>query len=567
MITIPCQLLLLDDESSLSSLPSLLLQQQHIATKQNGTSDQEYCRQQQQPLRQKHQPQRNVKRIGKKRAPTIVLLLILLLIRIVIRNWHHYSNYKLNSTAMNTNPIRLLVASFCYNNNFNIDKFLSIGYVSAFSNSVILPSFVEMRRKMPTTTTRITRRIGIATISSSSSYRFFTNPSSYHTYHRPSYQLSLVQLHQRKQQRMNDDDDDIDNKARDNRKKGKTIKSVGGNLVSKMMFWNKNNDSPPEKIATDKKIKEATKSIKNSNDNSENSNPLDGIISMIPFVGNKNDTTTVTKKDEKRMNKQNSNSSNPLTSSIQNIMENVSKLNNIVNIPNITTSIQQTFNSLSLLLSNNDTNSNRNKKANSKNEEWVAVMPKTRISPGEMVPVTIAGGIDLLVIASNDGRTLYCIANSCPHLGTPLETGKLTRLPKVPTTATTTKSSTATTSATSSSVSSTSRSKDDSKNDDTNYSNNTISSFDKMVSSNNLLFTEMQLTDLLQQDGCEDCIVCPLHQTAFALRSGEVRGEWCPYPPVLGKIVGSIKPPTSAAVFDIRTRGKNIEVRLNTPLV
>jgi hypothetical protein len=46
----------------------------------------------------------------------------------------------------------------------------------------------------------------------------------------------------------------------------------------------------------------------------------------------------------------------------------------------------------------------------SSTEEWFPVFPKTRISPGEMVPVTIAD-IDLLVIASSDGRKLYCIAN------------------------------------------------------------------------------------------------------------------------------------------------------------
>jgi outer membrane biosynthesis protein TonB len=50
-------------------------------------------------------------------------------------------------------------------------------------------------------------------------------------------------------------------------------------------------------------------------------------------------------------------------------------------------------------------------------EEWVPVFPKTRLAPGEIVPATVAG-IDLLVIASKDGRKLYCITNSCPHLGT-----------------------------------------------------------------------------------------------------------------------------------------------------
>lgn len=156
----------------------------------------------------------------------------------------------------------------------------------------------------------------------------------------------------------------------------------------------------------------------------------------------------------------------------------------------------------------------------SNDEEWVDVFPKTRIMPGESVPVQV-GGIDLLVVASTDARRIYCIANSCPHLGTPLETGVLARLPV----------------------------------EESTKPSNTPQPF-----------TEERVTSLLQQDGCEDCIVCPLHKTAFALASGEVRGEWCPYPPVLGKIVGAVKQPVGAAVFDVRTRGKFVQVRLNSPL-
>ena len=180
-------------------------------------------------------------------------------------------------------------------------------------------------------------------------------------------------------------------------------------------------------------------------------------------------------------------------------------------------------------------------------EEWVPVVPKTRLSPGEIVPATI-GGIDLLVIASRDGRKLYCIANSCPHLGTPLETGQLVRLPIEDNSGSSSSSSSSETAVTAAAAG---------KPEDNNNSS----------SSNRIKFTEMEVTNFLSQDGCEDCIVCPLHRTAFALESGQVRGEWCPYPPILGKLVGTVKSPTSVAVFGIRTRGKNIEVRINTPLV
>jgi nitrite reductase/ring-hydroxylating ferredoxin subunit len=142
-------------------------------------------------------------------------------------------------------------------------------------------------------------------------------------------------------------------------------------------------------------------------------------------------------------------------------------------------------------------------------EEWVVIMPKTRMSPGEIVPVQIRG-IDLLVVGSKDGK-IHCLANSCSHLGTPLETGALVSRPK----------------------------------EDAN--------------------ANMLLTDTVPpQIEKEDCIVCPLHHTAFALESGEVRGEWCPYPPIIGNVMGSVKVKSPVGVFDLRTRGKNIEVRINS---
>jgi nitrite reductase/ring-hydroxylating ferredoxin subunit len=167
-------------------------------------------------------------------------------------------------------------------------------------------------------------------------------------------------------------------------------------------------------------------------------------------------------------------------------------------------------------------------------ESWVDVFPKTRIMPGQLVPVTVAG-LNLLVIASKDGRQLYCVANSCPHLGTPLETGQLVRLPIE------------------------TQSESNKKPSPPEYG-----PFPKI---NLPKISESDVSSLLQQDGCEDCIVCPLHKTSFALESGEVRGEWCPYPPFLGNIMGTVKKPTPAAVFEVRTKGKNVQVRINTPLL
>ena len=168
-----------------------------------------------------------------------------------------------------------------------------------------------------------------------------------------------------------------------------------------------------------------------------------------------------------------------------------------------------------------------------KAEQWIVVCPKTRISPGEILPVT-AAGIDLLLVASKDGSALHCVANSCPHLGTPLEVGSLARLPI------------------------------ESKNTPPQQQgNNKVQPKEQKEPPS---FGEIDIANMLKQDGCEDCIVCPLHKTAFALESGEVRGEWCPYPPVIGKLTGAIKTEANLPVFDVRIKGRNIEVRLNTPV-
>lgn len=162
-------------------------------------------------------------------------------------------------------------------------------------------------------------------------------------------------------------------------------------------------------------------------------------------------------------------------------------------------------------------------------EEWVVVCPKRIVAPGMVVPV-VANGLDLLIVALNDGKTVRCVANECPHLGTPLETGTVERRPK-------------------------------------KY-DGISSRGGKGGGGNNGTAKDASAGGAGEEgdDGCETCIVCPLHRTAFSLDSGEVRGEWCPYPPVIGKVMGTVKTEANLPTFEIRTRGKNIEVRLNSSL-
>ena len=50
-------------------------------------------------------------------------------------------------------------------------------------------------------------------------------------------------------------------------------------------------------------------------------------------------------------------------------------------------------------------------------------MKSNDIAAGDLVPVEV-DGLALLVAADLDGK-IFAIANSCPHLGTPLENGRL----------------------------------------------------------------------------------------------------------------------------------------------
>jgi nitrite reductase/ring-hydroxylating ferredoxin subunit len=56
-------------------------------------------------------------------------------------------------------------------------------------------------------------------------------------------------------------------------------------------------------------------------------------------------------------------------------------------------------------------------------------------------------------------------------------------------------------------------------------------------------------------------IVCPLHRSAFDLRTGQVQ-DWCPWPPVVGKLLSAISPAQELPVFPLRVEDGNILVDL-----
>lgn len=60
-------------------------------------------------------------------------------------------------------------------------------------------------------------------------------------------------------------------------------------------------------------------------------------------------------------------------------------------------------------------------------EEWVPVLKSNDVAAGDLVPVEV-DGLAVLVAADLDGK-IFAIANSCPHLGTPLENGRYGSFP------------------------------------------------------------------------------------------------------------------------------------------
>ena len=62
----------------------------------------------------------------------------------------------------------------------------------------------------------------------------------------------------------------------------------------------------------------------------------------------------------------------------------------------------------------------------------------------------------------------------------------------------------------------------------------------------------------------DDCITCPLHQTRYDLKNGEIK-EWSPFPlfPLYGRIVGSLRRPRPLVVHETRELDGWVEVRLS----
>merc|ERR1712146_300702 len=61
----------------------------------------------------------------------------------------------------------------------------------------------------------------------------------------------------------------------------------------------------------------------------------------------------------------------------------------------------------------------------------------------------------------------------------------------------------------------------------------------------------------------DDAIVCPLHRSAFSLKTGKLVGPWCPAPPLIGPLTGKLKSPRELQTFQARKQGSAVQVLLD----
>ena len=65
---------------------------------------------------------------------------------------------------------------------------------------------------------------------------------------------------------------------------------------------------------------------------------------------------------------------------------------------------------------------------------------------------------------------------------------------------------------------------------------------------------KMPLTKGKIEDGA---IVCSFHRSAFDLKNGQVK-TWCPFPPVVGKLLGKVSPEKTLPTYPLKVEEGNI---------
>ncbi|KAA8491391.1 Methanesulfonate monooxygenase ferredoxin subunit [Porphyridium purpureum] len=61
-------------------------------------------------------------------------------------------------------------------------------------------------------------------------------------------------------------------------------------------------------------------------------------------------------------------------------------------------------------------------------------------------------------------------------------------------------------------------------------------------------------------------IVCAQHKSSWNLSTGELAGDWCPFPPLIGPLLGKLVTPSPLNVFSVRENDGFIEALLDIDL-
>eukprot|EP00190_Bangiopsis_sp_CCMP1999_P007299 CAMPEP_0198722566 /NCGR_PEP_ID=MMETSP1475-20131203/249_1 /TAXON_ID= ORGANISM="Unidentified sp., Strain CCMP1999" /NCGR_SAMPLE_ID=MMETSP1475 /ASSEMBLY_ACC=CAM_ASM_001111 /LENGTH=148 /DNA_ID=CAMNT_0044483479 /DNA_START=219 /DNA_END=665 /DNA_ORIENTATION=- len=61
----------------------------------------------------------------------------------------------------------------------------------------------------------------------------------------------------------------------------------------------------------------------------------------------------------------------------------------------------------------------------------------------------------------------------------------------------------------------------------------------------------------------DGAIVCAQHKSSWDLSTGELKGAWCPFPPLIGPVLGLLQPPRNLLVYPVRENNGYVEGLIN----
>eukprot|EP00188_Purpureofilum_apyrenoidigerum_P000713 Plantae.Rhodophyta-Purpureofilum_apyrenoidigerum.ctg13328.p1 GENE.Plantae.Rhodophyta-Purpureofilum_apyrenoidigerum.ctg13328~~Plantae.Rhodophyta-Purpureofilum_apyrenoidigerum.ctg13328.p1 ORF type:complete len:196 (-),score=21.44 Plantae.Rhodophyta-Purpureofilum_apyrenoidigerum.ctg13328:178-765(-) len=61
----------------------------------------------------------------------------------------------------------------------------------------------------------------------------------------------------------------------------------------------------------------------------------------------------------------------------------------------------------------------------------------------------------------------------------------------------------------------------------------------------------------------DGAIICAQHKSSWDLTTGEVKGKWCPFPPLIGPVSGLLQPARDLLVYSVRENNGYVEGLIN----